>query len=130
MVSGEHIERCPCCGQIYTVIQTYRRAFLPAEDIIEIVCAFYNVSRETLNIKKRRPILVKCRSLVWHFTDMYTPILSLKDNGDLFGGFDHTTVIHNRTTIQNLIDTEPPLKAERDEINRRIVYKMNACTKS
>lgn len=72
--------------------------------IKQVVCQHTGVDAALLNMKtrKREVVLARqyCMYLLYLCSDM-----SLKAIGREFGGRDHSTVIHAKTTIQDLIDT-------------------------
>jgi chromosomal replication initiator protein len=45
---------------------------------------------------------------------------SLKNIGEHFGGFDHTTVIHSCQTVEDLMDTDNEYKEKVDELQQKV----------
>jgi len=83
---------------------------LTAERIIEVVCKYYNVQEADLVGKKRNKEIVDPRQVCMYLiTDLIEdmPLLSI---GRLFGGRDHTTVIHARDKISANLKTNTNLK--------------------
>ncbi len=72
--------------------------------IIEEVCKYFEVNLELLRRRKRNRYIVEPRQVCMYFLSKYTKI-SLKEIGEKLGGYDHTTVIHAKNTISNLIAT-------------------------
>lgn len=70
----------------------------PTERIMETVAAYFGFSTDALRSKSRKKELVFARMIAMTLmTDLTS--LSLKAIGELFGGRDHSTVIHARDTI-------------------------------
>jgi chromosomal replication initiation ATPase DnaA len=75
------------------------------EEIAETVCKYYDVSLELLKSKTRKREVVAVRQVAMNFAKLYTGD-SLKTIGQFFRR-DHTTVIHSRRTVMDLLDTDP-----------------------
>ncbi len=82
------------------------------DDIIDKVCNYMTVERRLLNTPLRAREIVVARQLSMYYIRKTTG-LSLKSIGGLFGGRDHSTVIHAVTNIENL--------STRDETIQRAV---------
>ena len=82
---------------------------LSAERIMETVCKYYNVSQSDLVGKKKNKEIVDprqiCIYLITELIDM--PLASI---GALFGGRDHTTIIHARDKIAQNVKNNTNLK--------------------
>lgn len=77
-----------------------------ATDIIQVVTAYYNISIDDLvKYNRRRKIIVPRQICTWLLL-MHTRI-SLRGIGEILGGRDHTTVIHARDTLKDLMDVYP-----------------------
>jgi len=79
----------------------------PAEQILSHVSEFFSVSPDLLRGKSRKKEIVLPRMVAMFLISELTS-LSLKQIGNLFGGRDHSTVIHARDTIkqQSFADVE------------------------
>ncbi len=88
---------------------------LTAERIMECVCKYFSVKKEDLVGKKKNKEIVEprqiCMYLICDLLDL--PLVSI---GQLFGGRDHTTVIHAREKITNLIDENNRIKIAVNDI--------------
>ena len=83
---------------------------LTAERIIEVVCKYYNVQEADLVGKKRNKEIVDPRQVcMFLITDLIEdmPLLSI---GRLFGGRDHTTVIHARDKVASNVKSNTNTK--------------------
>ena len=94
---------------------------ITAERVIECVCKYFNVAREELTGKKKNREIVEprqiCMLLIHDVVGM--PLASI---GSLFGGRDHTTVMHARDKIMSLSQSNIKVKVALNEI-REMVFK-------
>ncbi len=82
-----------------------------AESIIEMVASHFDISVDTIKNKSRRRGLVFPRQVaMWLILDKTK--LSCNDTAILMGGRDHTTAIHARDTVNNLMDAYPETRAQ------------------
>ena len=96
------------------------RANLDAEKIMNTVCDFFKVSREDLIGKKKNKEIVEPRQLcVYLINDMLN--IPLTAIGDIFGGRDHTTIMHARDKISNQIKVNPHIKTLVNDIKSRLL---------
>ena len=79
--------------------------------IIESVCDRYNVTQDDLLSKKRSKQIAYPRQIAMYITRELTD-LSLPKIGDVFGGRDHSTVIHAYDKIREDLDDDPIFKIE------------------
>ena len=90
--------------------------------IIDTVCKYYNISKTDLVGKKKNKEIVDprqmCMYLITELLDL--PLASI---GTLFGGRDHTTIIHARDKISNAIKTNQKLKIEANDLKNLILKK-------
>jgi chromosomal replication initiation ATPase DnaA len=77
--------------------------------IIEMVCDYYSVTFEEIKRKCRKTNVVRPRQ-VCMFLLQHNCTDSLSSVGELFDGRDHTTVIHSRDTIKDLIITDEDVR--------------------
>ncbi|MBC7553094.1 MAG: chromosomal replication initiator protein DnaA [Taibaiella sp.] len=89
------------------------------ENIQKMVCEYFNVPYERLLTKTRKREVVLARQISMYFAKKFTK-QSLKNIGDHFGGFDHTTVIHSCQTVENLMDTDTEYKENLMEILQKV----------
>ncbi len=78
--------------------------------IQEKICEIYNVTSKELSSKSRKKEIVFPRQLAMYLCREMTD-MSLPKIGDMFGGRDHTTVIHAVEKIQTEMDKSPVLQA-------------------
>jgi chromosomal replication initiator protein len=80
------------------------------EGIIQQVCKRFEVTVKQMESKNRKREIVEPRQIVFYLLWRYS-YSSLKTIGRYFNR-DHTTVIHGRDTVQNLIDTDDVYRQE------------------
>ena len=78
---------------------------------MEVVADFYNVTVEDLTRKSRKKEYVNPRQIAMYVIRKELET-SLPMIGELFGGRDHTTVIHAVDKVQNLSKEKDVLKYE------------------
>ena len=86
------------------------REKLTAERIIEIVCKYYNVQEADLIGKKRNKEIVDPRQICMYLITDLIPDMPLLAIGRLFGGRDHTTVIHARDKVASNVKSNTNTK--------------------
>ena len=91
-------------------------------NIINTVCSFYSVSKNDLLGKKRNKELVEPRQIcIYLITElMNVPLMTI---GQAMGGRDHTTVMHARDKIAELIQTNPRIATEVGDLKNLILKK-------
>lgn len=93
-----------------------------SDGIIEKTCEYFHVNRDDLVGKKKNKELVEARHIAMYLmTELLT--LPLKAIGNLFGGRDHTTVIHARDMVaekmQQNVKTKLAVQDIKDLIYRK-----------
>ena len=90
-------------------------ASVTADDIVEATCKYFRVSREDLTGKKKTKEIVEPRQLcIYLITDMLD--LPLATIGNMFGGRDHTTVMHARDKMSEKVASVQRLKTAASDI--------------
>lgn len=91
-------------------------------NIISTVCSFYNVSQADLLGRKKNKELVEPRQICIYLINdlMSLPLVTI---GQAMGGRDHTTVIHARNKISELISTDPRIATEVNDLKNLILKK-------
>ncbi|MCI8458335.1 MAG: chromosomal replication initiator protein DnaA [Clostridia bacterium] len=93
-----------------------------AERIIECVCRYFNVSKEELVGKKKTKEVVEPRQIcIYLITDMLA--LPLATIGGMFGGRDHTTVMHARDKVAERLPVQQKLKVAVSDIKDMVLKK-------
>ena len=82
------------------IVDTSKQSVTP-ERIVDCVCKYFNVSKEDIVGKKKNKEIVEPRQIAMYL--IYEMLdLPLMNIGDIFGGRDHTTVIHAKTKIEQM----------------------------
>lgn len=76
-----------------------------SETIQKITAHYFGLTVDMLKAKSRKRELVIARQTAQWFINHFTN-LSLKSNGAMFGGRDHSTIIHALNTVQDLLETD------------------------
>ena len=88
--------------------------------IIDNTCEYFRVDRADLCGKCRAKEIAEPRMIsMYLICDMLA--LPLKRIGEAFGGKDHTTVIHARDKIADMVKTDPKVKAQVKDLRDKIL---------
>ncbi|MBQ7880405.1 MAG: chromosomal replication initiator protein DnaA [Clostridia bacterium] len=101
-------------------IEEPEKESLDAEKIIQTVCQFFKISKDELIGKKKNKEIVEPRQLcIYLINDMLD--IPLTAIGAIFGGRDHTTIMHARDKISTQIKTNPHIKTLVNDIKSQIL---------
>ncbi len=93
---------------------------ITAERIMDTVCKYYNVQKTDLIGKKKNKEIVDPRQIcIYLITELINDI-PLKSIGDMFGGRDHTTIIHARDKIASNLKNNNNLKITINDLTAMI----------
>ena len=86
-----------------------KKETLDAETVVSSVCRYFGITTTDIFSKKKTKNIVEPRMIaIYLITELLSmPLISI---GQLFGGRDHTTVIHARDKITEEIKTNPRIK--------------------
>lgn len=88
--------------------------------IIDNTCDFFRVSREDLCGKSRAKVIVEPRMIcIYLISEMLG--LPLVKIGEAFGGKDHSTIIHARNKVADLIKSDNKVKVQVNDLRDRIL---------
>jgi len=76
------------------------------DTIIQTVCEYFNITKETLLSPSRKRQTVQARQIAMYECRNLIPNSSLSTIGSALGGKDHATVLHACTTVQDLMSTD------------------------
>lgn len=93
------------------------RVFDP-EIILKTICDHFTLSIGELNVKCKKRELVFPRQIIMYFLTEYTD-LTYKQIGGLFGR-DHTTAIHSKDTIKDLMSTDDKVRERIEDLKKQI----------
>jgi len=94
---------------------------LSIEHIRQVVSEHYNVSIDDLNGRKRTRNIVFPRQVAMYLCRKILPDASLPDIGRVFGGRDHTTVMHSCDKIAGELEYDKTLQDAIIDLERKIV---------
>ncbi|RYZ49917.1 MAG: hypothetical protein EOP49_15190 [Sphingobacteriales bacterium] len=74
--------------------------------IIDVICDYFTLNRASIFIRTRKLSIARPRQIAMYF--MYRKKgMTMKLIGEVFGGYDHSTVVHSVRTVENDMDTNP-----------------------
>ncbi len=89
------------------------------QDIQDVVAEYYGVQTEDFLSKKRTRSIAFPRHVAMYLSRELTDS-SLPKIGEMFGGRDHTTVIHAHEKISKLVNEDSLFKDELDDIEKKL----------
>lgn len=93
---------------------------LSIDKIIEMISSYYNISKESLVGKKRNKEIVIPRQIAIYIISELLPTIPLSAIGQAFGGRDHSTIIHAKNKIIDLLNENNDYSKQIVEIKNRI----------
>ena len=87
----------------------------------DVVCDYFNISRETLLSKSRKRQIVQARQIAMYMSRNLINNCSLSTIGMELGGKDHATVLHACTTVSDLMSTDKTFRQYVSDIERMLV---------
>lgn len=99
---------------------TKKQGVIDSQDIINATCNYFKITKPDIIGKKKTKDLAEARMIaIYLITDMLAiPLVSI---GQLFGGRDHTTIIHARDKISSqLQEGNPQIKRAVDDIKNML----------
>ena len=88
---------------------------LTIDDIMEAVCAHFNVTATAVNSKSRKRDLVVPRQVSMYLAQKYTKMPASRI-GKLVGGRDHSTVLHSCAQVEARLKSDSLFAAEVESI--------------
>ncbi len=97
-----------------------RSKLVTKDKILKAVSAFYALPLEEMKSTKRKKEIAKARQISMYFlrSILNLPFVSI---GEIFGGKDHTTVMHSVNKVETQIKTSEDLNKEISELKQRIL---------
>lgn len=92
---------------------------LSADDIIEKVCQYFGITRQDIIGKKKSKDVVEPRMIAIYLINemLEMPLVSI---GKIFGGRDHTTIMHSRNKISDELKTSLKTQSFINEIKNML----------
>jgi chromosomal replication initiator protein len=94
-----------------SLVEDVRESRLNSRQIAEMVAEFYHISLESMCGKQRDKHIVMPRQIAMYLIRQETQA-SLLEIGQLFGGRDHSTVLHACEKIDRAVNINPALRRE------------------
>lgn len=88
---------------------------LSLSDVIQAVCAFYDISLDDVKGRSRKRDIVLARQVAMYIAKEHTDV-SLMAIGRELGRRDHTTVLYATRSVKDLMDTSPIVRQQVTEI--------------
>jgi len=85
---------------------------ITSEMIIEKVCEYFNVSKNDLLGKKKNREVVEPRQMCIYLITDLVHNMPLAKIGNIFGGRDHTTIMHARDKVAQKLETNIKTKVQ------------------
>ena len=104
-VTGERITVQMAGAALNDVMFNVPKQFVKPESILRAVGSYYHVSQEELKGKQRDKRVVVPRQIAMYLLRAETD-LSLVDIGKLFGGRDHSTVLHSLEKMESELSSD------------------------
>lgn len=96
-------------------------------DLIKDVSDYFKMPVEVLKSRSRKHEIVRARYIAIYFmVQLFIKKYSYETIGQFVGGYDHATVTHSLKTLKNLMQTNPKVKREVDDVLKKInehIYK-------
>ncbi|MCL2255990.1 MAG: chromosomal replication initiator protein DnaA, partial [Firmicutes bacterium] len=89
---------------------------ITSEMIIEKVCEFFNVAKNDLLGKKKNREVVEPRQICIYLITDLVHNMPLAKIGNIFGGRDHTTIMHARDKVAQKLETNIKTKVQISDI--------------
>lgn len=87
----------------------------------EVVCEYFNITRESLLSKSRKRNIVQARQIAMYMSRSLISGCSLSTIGMEIGGKDHATVLHACSTVSDLMATDKTFKQYVADIEKILV---------
>ncbi len=97
-ISGKKFASIEDVSEIFENQKEELKNDLTADKVIEVVCDYFNISKEDITGKKKSKEIVEPRMIaIYLISELLS--LPLVNIGKIFGGRDHTTIMHSRDKI-------------------------------
>ncbi len=91
------------------------------DKVQEVVCEYFNITRETLLSKSRKRQIVQARQIAMYMSRNLIGGCSLSTIGMELGGKDHATVLHACNTVSDLMSTDKLFRQYVSDIEKMLV---------
>ena len=100
-------------------IEEEKNEGLTPEQIISTVCQYFDITKEDIIGKKKSKDVVEPRMIAIYLISeiLEIPLVSI---GKIFGGRDHTTIMHSRDKISDQLKTSHKIQSFVSEIKKML----------
>ena len=102
-------------------IVSEEREDVTMDKVQDVVCEYFNITRETLLSKSRKRNIVQARQIAMYLSRNLIGGCSLSTIGMELGGKDHATVLHACNTVSDLMSTDKLFRQYVSDIERMLV---------
>ena len=102
-------------------IVSEEREDVTMDKVQDVVCEYFNITRETLLSKSRKRNIVQARQIAMYLSRSLISNCSLATIGQEIGGKDHATVLHACTTVSDLMATDKGFRKYVTDIEAMLV---------
>ena len=120
-ISGRNVATMEDVTEIFNNEKEEIKNELTVDKIISVVCDYFNITREDIVGKKKNKEVVEPRMIAIYFISEYITI-PLVNIGKIFGGRDHTTIMHSRDKITEDIKTNKKTQSVVGEIKNLLHF--------
>jgi len=118
-LTGEAVTMDLCMSALREIFDQKRIRQVTAELIMQTVSDYYGLTISDLTGPTRKREITVPRQIAMYLTREMTG-MSLPQIGTVFGGRDHTTVLHSYKTVEAGMKTNPTLEAVVGEVQRLV----------
>ncbi|MEG2454152.1 MAG: chromosomal replication initiator protein DnaA, partial [Clostridia bacterium] len=120
-ISGQRVTSVAVAKEALNDYLDIKTENIDAYDILNTTCKYFNVSSNDVVGKKKNKEIVEPRMIaIYLITELLSiPLVSI---GNIFGGRDHTTIIHSRDKITELLKFDNKLKIQINDL-KDMLYK-------
>ena len=94
---------------------------LTIDMVQQVVCDYFNITRDALLSKTRKRQIVQARQIAMYMSRTHISNCSLSTIGSEIGGKDHATVMHACTTVSDLMSTDKTFRQYCTDIEKMLV---------
>lgn len=91
-----------------------------AEELVDFVCRDLSVNIVSVQGKSRKGPVAQARHISIYFLRKYLNHLTLKDIGEVFGGKDHSTILHSIKAVDIQIETDKVFRDKVEDLDKKL----------
>ncbi len=110
----------PLVREILKSYVKFNHKEINVDQIVHVVCSYFNITEEALNSSKRTRELAQARQIAMYLSKQHTKS-SLAVIGATIGGRNHSTVLHSCKAVSNLIETDKQFRDMVEALTKEIL---------